>query len=333
MKLRSVMCALMFLMSVGICVAAAPNPQILSPLHYNARMKSLVKLLYDYGGIPGEYDREPLFLLDDPARKPLYLRAMVGDESVRSAFKQIIAEDPTDYAAYLTYLTLGNRTITRQQFNHENSALSKELARAPHNLILLTRMALLWANGGNILVKPGGRGQNIVLGSSPQAGRDFMSHTVAVTRSALANSPHLTQPIVVFQLQFNDGVVKYQSVIEPCDQRLINGLIFRYGGRVMYGQYIKALHKRFLGSAPVASNGTVPNVRALVSVLIEQQFRWEGFGEPLYIKEMKGNGLHPLPAAIYKRAINYYRAWISKLVSEYHIDLKGTYYSLLNENN
>ncbi len=333
MKLRSVMCALMFLMSLGICVAAAPNSQIPSPLHYKARLKSLSKLMWDYGGIPGEFLRVPLFLLDHRARKPLYSRAMAGDESVRAAFKQIIAADPTDYAAYLTYLTLGNRTTTRKQFNHENSAQSKELARAPHNHILLTRMAILWINGGYILAITGGRGQNIVSGSSPQAGREFVSHLVAVTRSALATNLHLAEPIVVLQLQFMDGVVNYRSAIEPCDQKLINGLIFHYGGSLVYRRYIKVVHKRFLGSPPVVSSGTVPNVCALVAVLIGEQYQWEGFGEPLYIKEMKGNGLHPLPAAVYKRAINYYRAWISKLVSKYHIDLKGTYYSLLNENN
>jgi hypothetical protein len=320
-------------MSLGICVAAAPNSQIHSPLHYKARLKSLSKLMWDYGGIPGEYDREPLFLFDEPARQPLYFRAMAGDESVRPAFKQIIAADPTDYAAYLTYLTLGNKTITRKQFNHENSVLSKELVHSPHDQILLTRIALLWANGDNILVIPSGRGQNVVLDSSPQPGAYFMSHVVAVTRRALANSGHFAQPILVLQLQVMDGILNNQSVTEPCDQKSINGLIFRYGGSVMYGQYIKAVRHRFQDSLPALSKGAVPNVRALVSVLIGQQLQWVRYEGQTEIDYEKKIGIHPLPVAVYKRATRFYREWIAKLVSKYHIDLKGTYYSLLNEDN
>ncbi len=331
-KLRSALFALMFSCSLCISGAATPISHPHSPLHYKARMKSLVRLLFAYGGIPGELYRTPLFLLDEPARQPLYFRAMAGDESVRPAFKQIIAADPTDYAAYLTYLTLGNKTITRNQFNNENSVLSKELARSPHDQILLTRMALLWENGDDILVKPNGRGQNVVLGTSPQAGADFMSHLVAVTRRALANSSNAGHSLLVLQLQEMDEIVS-QSAVEPCDQKLINGLILQYGGSVIYDQYLTALRQRYRFSPPALWSGKIPNVRALVAVLIGQQYQWDGYGESLSIEEMKNAGVHPLPVAVYKRATRFYREWITKLASKYHINLKGTYYSLLNENN
>ncbi len=331
-KLRTVLVTMMFSCSLCISGAATPISHPHSPLHYKARMKSLVRLLSAYGGIPGELYRTPLFLFDEPARQPLYFRAMAGDESVRPAFKQIIAADPTDYAAYLTYLTLGNKTITRNQFNHENSVLSKELVRSPHDQILLTRMALLWANGVDILVLPGGRGQNVVLGASPQPGAYFTSHVVAVTRRALANSARAASPLLLIQLQQMDVIVNLQAEVEPCDQKIINTLILRYGGSVIYDQYLKALRQQFLGSPPALRRCKIPSVRVLVGVLIGQQYQWDGFGESLSIENLKKAGVHPLPVAVYKRATRFYREWIAELASKYHINLKGTYYSLLNEN-
>ncbi len=328
MKLRSVLCAQIFLMSLGICVAAAPNSQMQSTLHYKARAKSLTKMMVTYGSIPGELGRVPLFLFDKAARQPLYFRAMAGDESVRPEFKQLLAAHPKDYAAYLTYLTLGNRTITRQEFYQEDSVLSKALARAPRDPFLLTRMALLWANGDNITIIPGRYA--VVLGSSPQAGAENMSHLFAVTRLALANSSQAARPLLVFELQDLDAMNKFPRAVEPCDQKLINTLVLRYGGRVIYDQYITALRQRYLGLPPALSAGKIPNVRALVAVLIRQQSQWDGLGEQVFISDEKKAGGHPLPVAFYKRATRFYGNWIAKLANKYHIDLKGTYYSFLN---